>query len=43
MDQLNNLMYSFSCLIILILILLLFKEYPSLDTNNFRNAFGKIY
>jgi hypothetical protein len=42
MKELHSLMYHVSLLIILIFIIIMIKEYPSLDKNNLLQAFNKI-
>jgi hypothetical protein len=42
MKQLNNILFYSFCLIVLILILLMLKEYPSFNKTNFTQSFSKI-
>ena len=42
MQELHNLILQFISLIILIIIALFFKEYPTLDKHNLLNSFKKI-
>ena len=42
MKELNNILLQFLCLIILIMIVILMKEYPTINKNNILKAFEKI-
>lgn len=42
MKELNNILLQFFCLIILIMIVILMKEYPTMNKNNLLKAFEKI-
>ena len=42
MEKLNILMLHFCFLIVLIMILIFMKEFPSIDRNQILQAFGKI-
>jgi hypothetical protein len=42
MKELNNIVLQFFCLIILIMIVILMKEYPTINKSNLIKAFEKI-
>lgn len=42
MNELNSLLLQFCSLIILIMILIMIKEYPLINKNDILKAFGKI-
>lgn len=42
MKELNNMLLQFCFLIILIMIVILMKEYPTINKNNLLKSFGKI-